>query len=131
MFKKSLFPFLSALLITSIGSVFCLHAHNQVLSDPGDPIIIRPQEGEHTGTPRGPVFNPFTAQLWDNYVVLYSNESCGDVAVTLTSTTGDFYTTNFDTEDGSIIIPISGNSGYYVLTLVTEGGLIFDGEFYL
>ena len=129
MFKKSLFPFLVALLITNISSEFYLHAHYHVLSDPGDLIIIRPQEGEHTGTPRGPVFNPFTAQLWDSYIVLNSNESCGDVEVTPTSTTGDFFSTNFDTEEGSIIIPISGDTGYYVLNLVTEGGLIFDGEF--
>ena len=100
-------------------------------TDDNQPIAIHPRPINQNTGPRSPIFNPFTAQLWDNYVVLYSNESCGDVAVTLTSTAGDFFTTNFDTEDGSIIIPISGNNGYYVLTLVTGGSLIFDGEFYL
>ena len=55
--------------------------------------------------------------------------SYGVVSVTLVSTAGDYYATYFDTEDGLILIPISGITGHYTLTLVTEGGLVFEGEF--
>ncbi len=45
------------------------------------------------------------------------------------NTAGDFFQTVFDTEEGSILIPISGNPGNYTLMLVMASGLVFEGEF--
>ena len=53
----------------------------------------------------------------------------GVVSVTLVSTAGDYYQTFFDTEDVQLVVPISGETGHYTLTLVTERGLVFKGEF--
>lgn len=90
------------------------------------------------GTPypnlgRGQVQLLFLAEyndLW-NCVILTCTESCGDVTVTLTSTAGDWYQNVFDTDDGSLLIPISGDSGHYVLTIITPDGTSYIGEFNL
>lgn len=64
----------------------------------GTPIVITPEEpNTPEGTPRGPVFNPFTAYLYSNQVVLNCSTSYGDVNVSLVSTAGDNYSTVFDT----------------------------------
>ena len=68
--------------------------------------------------------------LW-NCVILTCTESCGDVTVTLTSTAGDWYQTVFDTSDGVAIIPASGDSGNYTLSIVANDGTHYVGEFIL
>ena len=88
------------------------------------------------GTPsqdlgRGQEPQPFLAEyndLW-NCVILTCTESCGDVTVTLTSTAGDWYQTVFDTSAGTAIIPASGDSGSYTLSIVTNDGTHYYGEF--
>ena len=97
----------------------------------GEGIVLEPRDPDPIGTPRGPVFNPFTAYLQGNYVILNSSASYGDVDVTLMSTAGDYYTTVFDTSDASIIIPISGLAGDYTLMLIDPLGVQFVGEFNL
>jgi len=66
-----------------------------------------------------------------NCVVLTCVSPCGDVEVTLESTAGDWYQTVFDTLDGAILIPASGDSGNYALTIVASDGTTYEGEFYL
>lgn len=66
--------------------------------------------------------------IWSS-VVLSCVDECGDASVTLVSTAGDWYQTVFDTEDGYIIIPVSGDSGHYTLTIVTSDGATYVGEF--
>lgn len=96
----------------------------------GTPIVIAPEEpNTPEGTPRGPVFNPFTAYLQGNNVVLNCSVYYGDVVVVLVSTAGDYYTTVFDTSDGSTVIPISNLSGDYTLCLTDASGMQFIGEF--
>lgn len=97
-------------------------------SDPGE-ILILPQNDIPDDAPRGPIFNPFTAYLQNNQVVLESSENCGLVAVEIASTTGFYYSTVFDTEDGYIVMPISGNVGSYTLTLTMSSGDVFVGSF--
>lgn len=92
-------------------------------------IVILPPVISPEGAPRSPAFNPFTAYLNGDVVVLNCSASYGNVAVTLVSTAGDNYTTVFDTEDVSIIIPVSGLSGHYTLLLTTASGSQFIGEF--
>ena len=95
----------------------------------GESIVISPISTDAPGIPRGPVFNPFTAYRLNNAIVLASDTSYGLVNVTLISTAGDYYTIVFDTEDGSILIPISGNVGEYTLMLTDPAGAQFIGTF--
>lgn len=80
-------------------------------------------------SPRSPVFNPFTAYLQGNNIVLNCSVYYGDVDVVLVSTAGDYYTTVFDTSDYSIVIPVSNLSGDYTLCLTEASGMRFIGEF--
>ena len=98
-------------------------------SKDGTVILIEPRNDSHDGEPRGPVFNPFTAYLLNNTVVLESDMSYGLVNVILVSTAGDYYSTLFDTEDGTILIPVSGNSGDYSILITTLSGAQFIGTF--
>lgn len=93
------------------------------------PVVIGPDSSNPNGDPRGPVFNPFTAYLQGNNVVLNCSVYYGDVVVVLVSTAGDYYTTVFDTSDGSTVIPISNLSGDYTLCLTDASGMQFIGEF--
>ncbi len=135
MLQKSL---LKCLFLILLGVEYCMpftYAQNVCIpisigtGDENTEVIIRPRESSPSGAPRGPVFNPFTAFLQNNNVILESDSSFGLVNVVLISTAGDYYTVVFDTEDVSIQIPVSGNSGYYCLCLTTESGMEFYGEF--
>lgn len=95
----------------------------------GETIVISPIDTNATGIPRGPVFNPYTAYRLNNAVVLESDTSYGMVNVILVSTAGDYYTTVFDTDSGSILIPVSGKSGDYSLMVADCFGAQFIGTF--
>ena len=95
----------------------------------GDPIIIRQNPADPIGAPRSPEGSPFFAELMNGYVILGSSTPCGTVSVHISSTAGDDYSTNFDTSDVTIIIPISGTPGDYTLSITTPLGAHFIGEF--
>ena len=65
----------------------------------------------------------------NDYVILGASSAIGTVSVYLTSTAGDDYSTCFDTSDGAILLPVSGNAGYYTLTIITPDGTHYVGEF--
>jgi hypothetical protein len=69
--------------------------------------------------------------LINGYVILGSATAYGTVTVSLSSTSGDNYSTNFDTTDGAILLPISGDAGLYTLQITTPEGIQFVGEFTL
>lgn len=92
-------------------------------------IIIVQKPTTPPEAPRMPAYNPFFAELMDGYVILGSSTVYGTVSVSLTSTAGDNYSTSFDTSDGAILLPISGDAGLYTLQITTSGGLQFVGEF--
>ena len=117
---------LSTLLLSFCGTPFLF---SKGTTQDATPIIIESESNQPEEEPRGPVFNPFSAYCLNNQVVLESSVSYGPVSVSLTSTAGDNYSTVFDTEDGFIIIPISGLSGDYTLSLVDATGQRFVGEF--
>ena len=102
-----------------------------LLTEGNDPIIIRQDPVELPEAPRMPVHIPFIAELMDgsNSVLLGATDTIGIVSVQITSTSGDNYSTYFDTSDGAILLPISGNAGYYTLTIITPDGTHFVGEF--
>lgn len=127
--KKSFF-LLPILLIGSTISGFSEESNNTSLSE-NLPILIIQDKSDDPDAPRTPSFNPFIAELMDgsNSVLLGSTDNVGTVAVQITSTAGDNYSTYFDTSVGAILLPISGNSGYYTLTIITSDGVHYVGEF--
>ena len=101
----------------------------------GDPVSIPIVRSTEPGGTFGRSLEQqiFLAEYNDllNCIVLTCVSSCGDVEVTLESTAGDWYQTVFDTLDGTILIPASGDSGNYTLTIVASDGTTYEGEFYL
>lgn len=92
-----------------------------------DPVITVPE-----GAPRTPTYNPFWAQYSFNTVSLGSLDNYyGVVSVFLISTAGDYFSCAFDTNNGSVNIPISGLNGDYTLIVVISDRLSFQGEFEL
>ena len=102
----------------------------QAVSLRGHIIIITPKP-DPEDDPRSPINNPFFAELMDgsNSVLLGTTDNIGIVYVQIVSTAGDSIGTYFDTSDGTIVIPISGNVGYYTLTITLSGNHYFVGEF--
>ena len=96
----------------------------------GDTIIISQIPTTPEG-PRTPACIPFIAELMDgsNSVLLEATDTIGIVSVQIISTAGDNYSTYFDTSDGAILLPVSGNSGNYTLRITTSGGTQYVGEF--
>lgn len=96
-----------------------------------EPIIIRQEPTDPIGAPRTPFFNPFIAELMDGNTTVFlgATNACGTVFVQITSTAGDNYSTYFDSSDGSILLPISSNAGYYTLTIITPDGTHYVGKF--
>lgn len=101
----------------------------QASSQDGIVILIEQKDTPATGAPRAPVYNPFHATLLNGYVNLISDAVCGVIMVYLSSSVGDSYSTVFDTRDEMISLPISGMSGDYNLTLITDSGMTFVGSF--
>lgn len=120
---------LSILIMVVFGFCNSLRVAATASPDGDGPIIIIINPDDPIGEPRGPVFNPFTAYLQGYNVVLNCSVYYGDVVVVLVSTAGDYYTTVFDTSDGSTVIPISNLSGDYTLCLTDASGMQFIGEF--
>ena len=127
---NTILSFLCCLIVTAASfNPKALAFDNNACGD--NTIIIHEVSNDLPGAPRSIV--PFSAEYDDllNSVVLSCVDDCGEVSVTLVSTAGDWYQTVFDTEDGSIIIPASGDSGHYTLTIVTSDGATYVGEFVL
>lgn len=97
----------------------------------GDPLPIVSGNENGPNENRSPEQVPFQAYIVDSYVILSCAASIGNADVTLTSTAGDDYETVFNTTLGSILIPISGDSGFYRLDIVLPSGQSFYGEFVL
>lgn len=126
--KTSIILGVSAIAMMTIGATsLCDQIAAETKS--GTVIVIVRRPTTPPETPRTPEYNPFFAELMNGYVILGSSSAYGTVSVTLTSTVGDNYSTVFDTTDGAILLPVSGNAGYYTLTIITADGTHYVGEF--
>ena len=126
--KRTLQKLFSASLI-ALG-VISMQEQMSASQQNGETIIIVQCPPTSEG-PRTQVPNPFVAVLMNGgtNVCLSATSPCGTVSGSITSTAGDNYTTYFDTSDGSILLPISGNTGYYLLSITMADGIQFKGEF--
>ena len=128
MSRKTPRTLLAVLLVT------CLFQHVDTLAktpDGDEIIIVRAEEGLPPNPPRTPDFSPFFAYHYEEQIILYSSASLGVIDVKLVSSAGDYYTCVFDTENGNILLPISGESGEYLLQLTTLSGIRYIGKFIL
>ena len=91
-------------------------------------VILRPVEGE-SDYPRAPLLHPFIVYHQGNFVYFGSISFCGEVTIVLTSTGGDYFTTFYTAEQGTILLPISGNEGTYTVIVVMESGTQLVGKF--
>ena len=93
----------------------------------GNQISIRNVSDDLRGSPR--TDDPFVVEFHEDIccIVLTCSVPCGVVTVTLESTAGDRFQTDFNTTDGSITIPVSGDSGIYELTVSTSDKVVFVG----
>jgi len=94
-------------------------------------IVIAPRPAIPEEGPRTTVSVPFYAEYNDllDAVIIGSVVELEDVSVMVDSSAGDWYQTVFDTEDGPLLIPVSGDSGHYSLTLITSDNTVYVGEF--
>lgn len=126
-------PFNSFVICVLVGSFLCVPGSvsgtNSSYACSGNDILIEQRPAIPVGAPRTPVSNPFYATQEASYILLGSYSDYGVVSVSVISTAGDYFFTDFDTEGGTIILPISGLSGHYTLTIVCAGGIVFGGEF--
>lgn len=98
-------------------------------SSDGNVVEIKPRPQHLGNTPHVPVLNHFYAEFEGDYLLLYAQFSCGMVSVVITSSSGEYNSLYFDTEDELILIPISGAPGEYEIVIYTEGSLVFEGNF--
>ena len=125
-----LISLLSGLAMIAAPVFASINENEKIAKD--ETIVIVPLPDVAVGTPR--TQHPFFAEYKDafNLVLVGCNDaSVGDVTVTISSSAGDWYQTVFDTSNGSILLPVSGESGSYTLTLVTSNGTTYIGEFVL
>lgn len=120
-----------ATVLFAVSSPFSFSSVSLSMDD--EPIEIKPDPNGPNNPPKTPIYNPFFAEYIEglNSIVLGSYSDIGDVEVTVSSTAGDWIITIFDTSDGTTLIPISGGSGSYTITLETADGLTFVGDFIL
>lgn len=91
-------------------------------------VILRPREGD-PDFPRSPLLHPFIVYHQGESVYFVSTSTCGEVTLVLTSTGGDYYSTLYTEDQGTIIIPLSGNERVYTLVVVMESGMELEGKF--
>ena len=129
--KSVVFKMATCFLMVVVNSVYLSSFASISKEADGKDIRIVQKPTIPPGAPHLPAYNPFYAGLVSTNVLLGSYSYYGTVNVSLTSTAGDDYSTVFDTADGTILIPISGNTGDYTLLITTASGLEFIGEFSL
>lgn len=97
-------------------------------------LIDRSKTDVTSARPRSVVSIPIHA-LWnsmDNGVHLYFADDIGNLSVVvLNLSTGEVVHDFIDTADGQASLYTSGTSGLYSLSMQTEYGETFEGEFYV
>lgn len=98
------------------------------------PITIRNGGGNESQItrPRTPAFIPITGMYDDGRVILDFIEEIGSLNITVANqSTGEMYFDCCDSADGHFEIEISASKGNYLLTIQTENGTTYYGEFTL
>ena len=129
---KTLIKSCFATLVVLTSSLFATMSEAKRSFTQDEPIVIQWEVPEFEEGPRTTVFIPFYAEyIFGGNVSLSSLDSIGTVVVEISSTAGDYYCTYFDTSDGSILLPVSGDPGYYLLRITVSSSVHYNGRFEL
>lgn len=129
--KKLIASLCSLLLVFSAATISASTSKDDIKSAP---ITIRTSGGNDSQItrPRTPAFIPITG-LYDNgRVILDFIEEIGTLNISVANqSTGEIYFDYCDSADGHFEMEISASKGNYLLTIQTENGTIYYGDFTL
>lgn len=129
--KKLIASLCSLLLVFSAATISASTSKDDIKSAP---ITIRTSGGNDSQItrPRTPAFIPITG-LYDNgRVILDFIEEIGTLNISVANqSTGEMYFDYCDSADGHFEMEISASKGNYLLTIQTENGTIYYGDFTL
>lgn len=129
--KKLIASLCSLMLVFSAATISAAISKDDIKTEP---INIRHGSGNDSQItrPRTPAFIPITG-LYDNgRVILDFIEEIGTLNITVTNqSTGEMYFDYCDSADGHFEMEISASKGNYLLTIQTENGTIYYGDFTL
>lgn len=122
---------LSILLLIALIPSLIMYGSNYRIRVNDGPVVFYRDSLEIDPIPRTLGICPFYAEYYSGNVYLSSTSSIGTVSVEVTSTAGDNYVTFFDTSEGEIILPVSGEPGYYLLRITVSADEHYIGRFEL
>lgn len=129
--KKLIASLCSLMLVFSAATISAAISKDDIKTEP---INIRHGSGNDSQItrPRTPAFIPITG-LYDNgRVILDFIEEIGTLNITVANqSTGEMYFDYCDSADGHFEMEISASKGNYLLTIQTENGTIYYGDFTL
>ena len=97
-----------------------------------DTILITPPPAGGPNGPRSSLYNPFAAYHTTGYVIITSEDNTyGEVCIQIENPDFSISETLFDTSDGIVYCPIVESAGYYHISIITEQGYVFTGDFYI
>lgn len=128
--KKLIASICSLMLVFSAATISAATSKDDIKSAP---ITIRPGgESSSNVRPRIPAFIPITGLYDDGRVILDFIEEIGTLNITVANqSTGEMYFDYCDSTDGHFEMEISASKGNYLLTIQTENGTIYYGDFTL
>lgn len=129
--KKLIASICSLMLVFSATAISAATSKDEIKTAP---IIIRNGGGNDSQItrPRTPAFIPITGMYDDGRVILDFIEEIGTLNITVANqSTGEMYFDCCDSADGHFEIEISASKGNYLLTIQTENGTTYYGEFTL
>lgn len=129
--KKLIASLCSLMLVFSAATISAAISKDDIKTEP---INIRHGSGNDSQItrPRTPAFIPITG-LYDNgRVILDFIEEIGTLNISVANqSTGEMYFDYCDSADGHFEMEISASKGNYLLTIQTENGTIYYGDFTL
>ena len=113
---------------------FSFNSYAAPVSD--DVILIPISSGDDgsTGLPKSPTLSPIRCTYSDSSAILEFTflSNLGNLTITVVNTSsGEVVSTTVDSSLGYEALPISGDSGYYVISIVSSGGNNYYGSFTL
>lgn len=128
--KKLIASICSLMLVFSAATISAATSKDDIKSAP---ITIRPGgESSSNVRPRIPAFIPITGLYDDGRVILDFIEEIGTLNITVANqSTGEMYFDYCDSANGHFEMEISASKGNYLLTIQTENGTIYYGDFTL
>lgn len=108
------------------------YSGNVCAPDNEEPIVIIPVEQSFNHRPHSKAIVPFEANYNAEFtsVLVRFIKDVGEVGISIQNlSSGEYNDYTINSKIGFIVLPISGDSGDYVITFNTQNGKQFIGEF--